>query len=121
RPAYSGRPEQSPAVGEARQQRPGLDPGLLDLRGRVGVPDDAAPDPEVDAPIGDREGADRQPQLEVAVRVDPAERCHRRAATDQPSPCMAIACSAPSGASAASTPLASPRNGALWCATTLTW
>ena len=48
----------------------------------IGVPDDAAADPEMDAPVGDREGADRERQLEVAVAVHPPERTHRRAASD---------------------------------------
>ena len=41
-----------------------------------------AADPEVDPPLGDGEGADRERELEVAVRPDPAERAHRRAAAD---------------------------------------
>src|SRR5262249_49328819 len=47
------------------------------------VPDDAAAYPEVDLPVHDREGADREREVEVAVRVDAAERTHRRAATDR--------------------------------------
>ena len=34
-------------------------------------------------PVGDRERADRERELEVAVRLDPPERAHRRAAADR--------------------------------------
>ena len=50
------------------EQRPRLHPRLLDLGLGLGVPDDPAADPEMDAAPGDGEGADRQGELEVAVR-----------------------------------------------------
>ena len=59
-----------------------LRPRLLDLGLRVGVPDDPAADPEVDPSLGDREGADRQRQLEVAVAAHDAQSAHRGAAAD---------------------------------------
>ena len=43
---------------------------LLDLRLGIGVPDDPAADPEVDPVLRDGEGADRQREVEVAVRAD---------------------------------------------------
>ena len=55
-----------------RQQRSRLHPGLLDLAGRIGVPHDAASDPEVDLAVGDRERADGEREIEVAVRVHAA-------------------------------------------------
>ena len=74
-------------LGDARadrvEQRARLRPRLLDLGRRIGVPDDAAADPEVNRAVGDREGADRQREVEVAVPVDPSDRAHRRAATDR--------------------------------------
>jgi len=55
------------------EQRPRLDERLLDLRLRVGVPDRSRRRPKVvDAPLGDRECPDRQREVEVAVRVEPA-------------------------------------------------
>ena len=68
---------------DRREQRTGLDPRLLDLVERIGVPDDAASDPEMDRVVGDGEGANRECQVDVAVRVDAPERAHRRAATDR--------------------------------------
>ena len=67
---------------DRRQQRPRLDERLLDLGLGLGVPDDPAADPQVDPPLRDREGADRQCEVEVAVRVDAPDRAHRGAATD---------------------------------------
>src|SRR5581483_1343529 len=49
---------------------------------RLGLPDDAAADPEVDATLRDRERTDRQCEVEVAVRMDAPQRSHRRAAPD---------------------------------------
>ena len=49
----------------------------------IRIPDDAPADPEVDAPLRDRERADRQREIEVTVAVDATERTHRRAATDR--------------------------------------
>ena len=60
------------------EQRPRLRPRLLDLGLGLGVPDDAAADPEMDPLLGDRERADRQRELEVAVRRGP---CRARPST----------------------------------------
>ena len=77
----------APPSGDARadrvEERARLRPRLLDLRRRIGVPDDAAADPEMNRALGDREGPDREREVEVTVPVDPAERAHRRAATDR--------------------------------------
>ena len=54
---------------ERRQERARLHPRLLDLGLGVGVPDDAAADPEVDPALGDRKRPDRERELEVAVRA----------------------------------------------------
>ena len=41
-------------------------------------------------PVGDRERADREREVEVAVRRDGAERAHRRAAPDRLEPCDVV-------------------------------
>jgi hypothetical protein len=45
--------------------------------------DTAAADPQVDRTVRDRERPDRERQVEVAVRVHPPERAHRRPASDR--------------------------------------
>src|SRR5207245_2770291 len=72
------------------EERRGLRPGLVDLLAGIGVPDDAAADPEVDAPFGDRERADRQREVEVAVRPDRAEGAHRGSPADRLQPGHAL-------------------------------
>ena len=49
----------------------------------IGVPDDAATHPEMDVPIRDRERADGERKIEVAVRPDRAERSHGRSPADR--------------------------------------
>ena len=56
---------------------------------RNGVPDDAAADPEVDAPVCDRERADREREVEVAVR---AGSCRARPSTLRGRPARAPRC-----------------------------
>ena len=68
------------------RERPRLHERLLHLGGRVGVPHDPAADPQVQAAVGDRERADREAEVEVAVGVHDAERAHRRAPADRLDP-----------------------------------
>ena len=64
----------SPAPAEQPpQERPRLHQRLLDLLAGVGVPHDPAAHPEVDLAARDREGTDREAQVEVAVGVDAAD------------------------------------------------
>ena len=73
----------SPAPAESRRRsgRAFTSDSSTSSRG-VGVPHDAAADPEVDLAARDRERADREPQGEVAVGVDAADRPHRGAPAD---------------------------------------
>src|SRR5205823_11304716 len=50
---------------------------------RSRVPDDPAADPEVDAPVRDGKGPDREREVEVAVRTDAPEGAHRRTPADR--------------------------------------
>ncbi len=65
------------------EKRASLDPGLLDLRRGIRVPHDPSTHPEVDATIRDRERADGEREVEVAVPVHASERTHRGTATDR--------------------------------------
>ena len=77
--AWTGSRERCAECGEQRRR---LHVRLRQLGLGLRVPDDPAADPEVDPVAGDREGADRQREVEVAVRADGAERAHRRATAD---------------------------------------
>ena len=72
-----------PRCADRTQEWIGLDPRFVDLRLWIRVPDDAATDPEVNAPLRDGERPDRQREIEVAVPVDPSERAHRSTASDR--------------------------------------
>ena len=76
------------------------------------------------AAIGSVESAGRVPLIGIVHTRSP--RVRRKSSgvaetIDQPSPCIAAANSAPSGASARSTPAGSPWNGARMCWTRFTW